>query len=131
VVGIQDQAVLSEKQRQIAGLEYMAEQNSDSVLGARLDSPKETSISGFPVGTSYFCHATYNKDDQKRNEYWEVVYGSSLADVNIEWESAERLAKDERENEKTDSHGALKNQLQHLGEVKVLGWKDQKSITSN
>jgi hypothetical protein len=27
--------------------------------------------------------------------------------------------------------GALKNQLQHLGEVKVLGWKKQKSSTSN
>jgi len=27
--------------------------------------------------------------------------------------------------------GALKSQLQHLGKVKVLGWKNQKSITSN
>jgi len=27
--------------------------------------------------------------------------------------------------------GALKKQLQHLGEVKVLGWKEQKSSTSN
>ena len=27
--------------------------------------------------------------------------------------------------------GALNNQLQHLGEVKVLGWKKQKSYISS